>query len=88
MGTIRPFNNPTLEAEETLAMGSSQLYMMPTPQIPVGDDELPFPTAGTGGKLIYVPARWGTVAPAKSQRQYRGNAVECWPKGYPTHDDL
>jgi hypothetical protein len=91
MGTTRPFNNPThsFEAEEALLAGSPQLYVMPAPPLPLLDEELPFPISGKGGKLIYMPARWGVgVAPAKSRRQYRGNAVECWPKGYPTHDDL
>lgn len=89
MGTIRAFNNSIrpLEAEEALASSSPELYMMPVPQIPMGD-QLPYPIAGKGGKLIYMPARWGTIAPVKPRNQYCGNAVECWPKGYPTHDDL
>jgi hypothetical protein len=86
MGTIRPFNSiPPIEAEESVA---PQLFVMPVPQLPLGGDDLPYPMAGKGGKLIYMPARWGAYTPAKSRRQYRGNAVECWPKGYPTHDDL
>ena len=91
MGTIRPFNNPihSLEAEEAPGAGSSQLYVMPVSQLSIESDELPFPVAGTGGKLIYMPARWsGAPVPVKSRRQYRSDAVECWPKGYPTHDDL
>ncbi|HTA79879.1 MAG TPA: hypothetical protein VK720_10050 [Terracidiphilus sp.] len=88
MGTIRPFNNP-IHSEETPAAGSSLLYVMPISQLPLDSDELPYPIAGRGGKLIYMPARWSAApAPVKSGRQYRGNAVECWPKGYPTHDDL
>jgi hypothetical protein len=80
----------SLKAEESLASlatVSPQLYVMPVPQLPMGD-QLPYPIAGKGGKLIYMPARWGTIAPPKPRRQYRGDAVECWPKGYPTHDDL
>lgn len=91
MGTIRPFHHPihSLEAEEFPQVGDPQLYMMPVPQPLQEGEELPYPVAGKGGKLIYMPARWSAVsAPVKSRRQYRGNAVECWPKGYPTHDDL
>lgn len=91
MGTVRPFNDPSrpLEAEALAQIGSPQLYVMPAPQQQPVNDGLPFPVAGAGGKLIYMPARWSVAsAPIKPRRQYRSNAVEYWPKGYPTHDDL
>jgi len=73
------------EAEDSLALDTAQLYVMPTPQDRREDNPLPFPVKA--GKLIVMPARWSITMSARPQRQFHGNTVD-WPRGYPAHDDL
>ena len=56
MGVPQLFNpiRPMIEADERLQLAAPapQLYEMPVPLPQVPQDELPFPIAGKGGKLM------------------------------------
>ncbi len=92
MGITRPFLCPTrpLEAKDPLALDLAQLYVMPVAQEqPENQNAILRAKGGNLGELIVMPSRWSIAAPIRRpQRLYRGNAVECWPRGYPAHDDL
>lgn len=93
MGFTRPFPNPIRVNEDAPRIsGASPLYVMPAADERLSDDyDTRFPAKR--GKLLNMPSRWThptSLAPSglSYARQHFGNTVECWPRGYPNHDDL
>jgi hypothetical protein len=93
MGFTRPIDNAILqfEADEPRAFGSSRLFVMLAQSARNHGKTIPFHFAlpPKRGVLIPMPTQEPPSSPhGKSHSRFRGNTLECWPRGYPSHDDL
>ena len=88
MGYVRAFENalPRLEADEPTNFGPSPLFVMPIRTAP---PTAPLVFRRRRDNVIAMPLRDKPAAPpARALTLLCGNAVECWPRGYPSNDDL
>jgi len=93
MGFTGPIDNAIFlfEADEPRAFGSSRLSVMRARSARNHGKTIPFRFAlpPKRGVLIPMPTQEPPASPhGKSHSQFRGNTLECWPRGYPSHDDL
>jgi hypothetical protein len=90
MGFTRPIENAILrlEADEARAFGSSRRFVM---RAQSARKTIPFRATPPPKRGVLLPMP--TQAPASNSRgkssvRFRGNTLEYWPRGYPSHDDL
>jgi hypothetical protein len=93
MGFTRPTNHAILkfEADGLGAFSSSRLFVMPMQAVRKDGRKIPLHTAlpERRGALIRMPMQEpSSNSRGKSSIQFRGNNLEYWPRGYPSHDDL
>jgi hypothetical protein len=97
MGFTRPIDNAILqfEADEPRAFGSSSLFLVPTLSSRQEHKTIPFhaPPSTKRGVLISMPAHQTSAGRdsrpyVKPSSRFRGDALQYWPRGYPSHDDL
>jgi hypothetical protein len=87
-GYTRRFENtlPRLEADEPINLGSSQLFVMP---VRTGTPSAPLVFRRQRNNVVPMPLRdKPSLSAARPLTLLCGNAVECWPRGYPSNDDL
>jgi hypothetical protein len=87
MGFSEPIENALHEVEENHSFPSSRFLV-----IPLREDQPPtrtIPFRRPRAKILTMPLReYPSARPGISKIGYCGHALEYWPRGYPSHDDL